>query len=188
MAEWIAVLGNLGEFVGAIGVLITLIYLAIQVRHSRVLMEANGAAMEENSRLLRVSAMERYNDVVGNWRGRLIEHPDVANLWDRASRGEAFEGTDAIRFENLWIDWVNSYRSNFSRAQAVGQEGLEHQAVMSVVVQMRGVPLLLELWEWARGFNEMSSADFVQAVDRELSRPDAAKLTSVSPLRNALSD
>ncbi len=82
MAEWIALLGDLGEFFGAIGILITLVYLAIQVRHSRVLMEANFAAVEENSRLLKVSAMERYNEVVSNWRGRLIEHPDVAVLWD----------------------------------------------------------------------------------------------------------
>lgn len=35
------VLGNLGEFLGSIAVLATLIYVAIQVRHSRLLLEEN---------------------------------------------------------------------------------------------------------------------------------------------------
>ncbi len=35
------VLGNVGEFIGSIAVLATLIYLAVQVRHSRDLLEEN---------------------------------------------------------------------------------------------------------------------------------------------------
>ena len=40
MAETIHLLGSLGEFVGAIAVVLTLIYLAIQVRHGSALLEA----------------------------------------------------------------------------------------------------------------------------------------------------
>ncbi len=106
----------------------------------------------------------------------------------KALKGEVLEGTDAIRFENLWIDWVNSYRSNFSRAQAVGADGLKHQAVMAVAGQMRGVPLLLDLWEWAKPINNMGSADFVQAVDRELTSPEAVDFVSRSPLADRRPD
>ena len=49
--ETIQILGNLGEFVGAFAVVATLIYLTIQVRHSR-------DAMQENSRLARVISHE----------------------------------------------------------------------------------------------------------------------------------
>ena len=35
MTEWIELLGNLGEFVGSIAVLATLVYLAVQVRQTR---------------------------------------------------------------------------------------------------------------------------------------------------------
>ena len=35
------VMGNVGEFVGSFAVLVTLIYLSLQVRHSRELMEEN---------------------------------------------------------------------------------------------------------------------------------------------------
>ena len=39
--ELSAVLGNVGKFLGSIAVLVTLIYLAVQVRHSRDLLEEN---------------------------------------------------------------------------------------------------------------------------------------------------
>lgn len=41
MIEMSAVLGNLGEFIGSIAVLATLIYLAVQVRQSKELLEKN---------------------------------------------------------------------------------------------------------------------------------------------------
>ncbi len=34
-------LGNLGEFLGAIGVIVTLVYLAVQVRQNTRMMRAN---------------------------------------------------------------------------------------------------------------------------------------------------
>jgi hypothetical protein len=39
--ELSTVLGNLGEFVGSVAVLATLVYLAVQVKHSRELLERN---------------------------------------------------------------------------------------------------------------------------------------------------
>ena len=44
-------LGNYGEFVGAIAVVARLYYLALQVRHSSDATEANTRAMEESRRL-----------------------------------------------------------------------------------------------------------------------------------------
>ena len=39
--ELAEVLGNVGEFLGSVAVLVTLVYLAVQVRHSRTLLEEN---------------------------------------------------------------------------------------------------------------------------------------------------
>jgi len=183
MAETIEVLANLGEFVGAIGIIVTLVYLSIQVRHSRSLIEANNVATEENTRLVKAAAMDRYNDAVSRWRGRLIENEEVAKIWDKAIRGQPVEGSDALRLENLWIDWINTYRSNYSRAKAVGEVGLKHQAVISVALNMREAPMLLELWEWARPWNEASSEDFVESIDRELAKSGGPNI-AISPLRS----
>ncbi len=182
MLEVIETLGNLGEFIGAIAVVVTLVYLSVQVRHSRVLIEANNAATEENTRFVKAGAMDRYNDVVSRWRGRLIESEEAASIWDKALRRQPIEGADAIRLENLWIDWINTHRSNFTHAEAVGDEGLKRQAVMSVATSMRNTPLFLEAWHWARPFNEVSSMDFVKSIDQELANAEGDALPTRSPL------
>jgi hypothetical protein len=59
-------LGNYGEFIGAIAVVATLFYLAIQVRHGQEATEANTRSVEESRRVAlvdsyvrRLEAMER---------------------------------------------------------------------------------------------------------------------------------
>jgi hypothetical protein len=57
MFEWAALLGNVGEFIGAIAVVITLVYLAAQVRLGKVATEANTKQLEE---LRRLNLVENY--------------------------------------------------------------------------------------------------------------------------------
>ena len=78
-------LGNFGEFVGAIAVVATLGYLAIQVRQSKESMDANTGALEENRKLMR-------NDVLGDLtrrfeeaRYRAQENEQVAALFVRGN-------------------------------------------------------------------------------------------------------
>jgi uncharacterized protein len=44
-------LGNFGEFVGAIGVVVTLFYLAAQVRQNRQSVDANTRALEDERKV-----------------------------------------------------------------------------------------------------------------------------------------
>lgn len=53
--DWTATLGNLGEFVGAIAVVATLVYVARQMRHT-------AEQLQQNARALQVSA---YQDLIG---------------------------------------------------------------------------------------------------------------------------
>jgi hypothetical protein len=165
VAETIHLLGSLGEFVGAIAVVATLVYLAIQVRHGSELLQANSAAIDENARLARSAAMDRYSDAVSRWRGRIIESEEVALLWQKALRGVEMDETSQLRLDNLVIDWHNTYRANFRRAKTVGDEGLERQAVVSVVNPLIDSAVLRDSWERGRPFNELGVPDFVKAVD-----------------------
>ena len=169
MVETIHVLGSLGEFVGAIAVVVTLVYLAIQVRHGSVLLEANNAAMDESARLARAAAMDRYSDAVSQWRGRIIESGELASLWQAAVRGEEMDDVSRLRFDNLAIDWMNTYRANFRRARTVGDDGLARQALMSVVGPLVDSAALKEAWDSGRPFNELGAPDFVAAVEEEIS-------------------
>ncbi len=168
MIEITQILGNLGEFVGALAVVATLIYLAIQVRHSAKLLEINNEASKENARFARAAAIDRHSDVVSRWRGRLIASEAVARLWQSAIDGEQLDGVERVRWENLIIDWINTYRSNFYRAKAVGDEGLARQAVMTVVPLINQSPVLREFWFEGRPMNVVSAKDFVVAVEHEI--------------------
>lgn len=168
MLEITQILGNLGEFVGAIGVVATLIYVAIQVRHSAELLKINNAAIQENARLARAAAMERHSDAVSRWRGKLIESEAVARLWQSAIDGDQLDGVERVRWENLMIDWINTYRSNFYRAKAVGDEGLARQAVMGVVPLINQSPVIREFWLESRPMNELAAKDFVVTVGHEI--------------------
>jgi len=82
--------------------------------------------------------------------------------------GEQLNGVDRVRWENLMIDWINSYRSNFYRAKAVGDEGLARQAVMTVVPLINESPVIRAFWLEGRPINEVSAKDFVVAVENEI--------------------
>ncbi len=168
MLEITQILGNIGEFVGALGVVATLIYLAIQVRHSAVLLESNNAATIENTNLVKAAAVDRYSDAVSRWRGRLIDSEEVARLWQKALDEENLEGVEALRLQNLLIDWVNTYRSNFNRAKVVGNEGLARQAVMSVVPNINQSRVIRDFWFRSRHMNEVSAKEFLEAVEHEI--------------------
>jgi len=167
MMELTQLLGNIGEFVGAFAVVATLIYLSVQVRHSRTLLQISIDASEENARLLRAAAIDRHSDAVSRWRGRLIENEEVAQLWQNAIDGQMPEGVARTRLESLVVDWINTYRSNFYRARAVGDHGLARQAVLTTAPLIAESPVIQEFWRWGRPMNEVSALDFVQAVEEE---------------------
>ena len=63
------ILGNVGEFVGAIAVVVTLVYLAVQVRHS---MEAT----EANTQTIRANASKEVYLAWSDFNFELSRHPD----------------------------------------------------------------------------------------------------------------
>ena len=50
LAETAQLLGNFGEFVGAIAVVVTLVYLAVPVRHSKEALGANTRSLDGSRR------------------------------------------------------------------------------------------------------------------------------------------
>ena len=66
-------LGNYGEFVGAIAVVVTLVYLAVQVRHSKEATEANTKVAKANTRQALADGMQRLGSDV-------VENDDIARI------------------------------------------------------------------------------------------------------------
>ncbi|HSG91696.1 MAG TPA: hypothetical protein VLA56_20935 [Pseudomonadales bacterium] len=155
--NWDAI-GAIGELVGAAAVVATLLVLMVQIRHST-------RAMEESNRLDRAAAIDRHSDSIGRWRGRLMEHPELAAIWAAARDDEPLDAIQRLRLNNLWIDLVNTQRSNYVRGHTVGETGLARQALMSIAAELNQSELLRAEWELSRPWHALASPEFVAEVE-----------------------
>ena len=74
-------LGNFGEFVGAIGVVGTLIYLAVQVRHSKDALDANTSALDESRNLTKADAVRQLTQRWDEIMHRIAENRETASIF-----------------------------------------------------------------------------------------------------------
>ena len=95
-------LGNLGEFVGAVAVVVSLVYLAVQIRQNTQVVRANVEL--DNARL----AAEFNSQVAGN--------PELVDLWRRSASGEPLDADEQIRWgflmANLFYRLEGLYRQH----------------------------------------------------------------------------
>lgn len=85
-------LGNLGDFVGGIAVLVTLIYLAIQIRQ-------NTAQVKMASDIARTDTYARSVDSFSYFRGLLISDPEMADIYLRGSQDlGSLNPVESLRF------------------------------------------------------------------------------------------
>lgn len=88
------VLGNLGDFVGSVAVLVTLIYLAVQVRHSRDLLEEN--------KKIGLSQVSLVNAGFRLELQRYQAEPHMAQIRARVEQGEQlYNNQHKINFDEL---------------------------------------------------------------------------------------
>ena len=96
-------LGNLGDFLAAIATIITLIYLALQIR--------------QNTSLLKLSELRGIQDDADRWRSLLIESKDVASIYRRGLLDpECLDADDRLRFrmlqDQLFFGWQATFSQN----------------------------------------------------------------------------
>lgn len=154
---WEAI-GAVGEMIGAGAVLLTLMILVFQARH-------HTKTLEETNRLERAFAIDRHSDTIGRWRGRLVEHEDLAKIWATGRKDGDLSEIERLRLNNLWIDLVNTQRANFVRANTVGEVGLARQAILSVAAEKNESNLFRDEWISSRPWHELASPDFVRLVE-----------------------
>ena len=158
--ETIQILGNLGEFVGAFAVVATLIYLTIQVRHSR-------DAMEENSRLARAAVVSTTFEHMSQFRRHIIDNADVARIWREGCAGEQELGEDdRTRFDHLAQEFIVGLNSVSLQAVAARNE-IYAKAMPAILARQAHVePGLRIFWETFRAsLTGDGRSSFVEAVD-----------------------
>lgn len=88
---------SIGELVGAVGVIISLIYLAAQVR--------------QNTAALRASSITRVTDRTAESMGMVATDPELAKLLGKGVAGDSpLEPDERIRFELLMGMWFTHWQ------------------------------------------------------------------------------
>jgi hypothetical protein len=88
-------LGNLGDFIGGIAVIVTLVYLALQVRQNNRLLQSNTSSV-------RAASSIAINERLVGVNQSLVENPSLAEIFVRElSSPGTIEGADRVRLDTL---------------------------------------------------------------------------------------
>ena len=107
--NWEAI-GAIGDFVGGLAVVLTLVYIAFQVRQS-------SKQIDQHSRALSASTFYAAGEGFNKWWALVIQDEAVAGLWKRGIAGEKLESTDELRFNSLAMMLFTSLENNFHQLQ-----------------------------------------------------------------------
>ncbi len=155
-------LGNYGEFVGAIGVVVTLAFLTIQVRHSRRALEDSMAQRETES-------VNQFSQSISEWSMSVFGDSELSALFLRGRSGESLDPKDAERFLEVASQFFVRNRSVYISAVASENEG---QAAMTVIGTSHNIskyPGMKDVWDKRQRFlTNLVAPRFVAAVDSKI--------------------
>jgi hypothetical protein len=154
LMETVQFLGAIGEFVGAIAVVVTLIYLAAQVRHSRT---ATQAATLEAGRTRRIEFFETVRD------SRYLPEIQV-----KVSRGEELDEVERLRLTNHYgALWGLLYAEWIQRDLGIVGEYATHPEIG--LLQALGSPVGMQWWRNAGiKLYPQRFVDYIEKMIREL--------------------
>ena len=165
MMNWQEI-GVVAEIVGAVAVLITLIYLSIQTRLTRI-------ALEETSEHAAQQATNAAQEMYSTWRRTVFDCPELAAVLVKARGSEPLSEEEQVLFstyfDELFFTAVTSHRSVVHRTAGY----TESIDVTHLLAHMVRNPKAIE--EWRRVLPVVSgiSSEFANAVERLLRETDA---------------
>ncbi len=107
--NWEAI-GAIGELVGGLAVVLTLVYIAFQVRQS-------SKQIDQNTRALEASTFYAAGEGFSKWWALVIQDEAVASLWQRGIAGEALDSADKLRFNSMAMMLFTSLENNLHQLQ-----------------------------------------------------------------------
>ena len=154
-------LGNYGEFVGAIAVVVTLVYLAFQVRHS-------SRAIEINSGLVRADSWTGMFQMELEFSRLLIADDGLIELWLRGGKGGDLSEIDLARWRRLAFLRIDMGRAGYQRAKIGGTP--QGRFVDLLARDIVSLPGLAKIWRSTLGINpdHLPDRDFVSEVNERI--------------------
>jgi hypothetical protein len=97
-------LGSVGEFLGSVGVIISLIYLAVQIR--------------QNTRSVRAATQQAFVDVNASFAGLLLHNEHMARVYRIGiSRHSELSEDERVQFDMLMVTYFRNMQNLFHQHQ-----------------------------------------------------------------------
>ena len=144
-------LGAVAELVGAIAVVATLTYLAVQIRTTR-LGEASAATY---------SAMEGFS----RWRSNILQNPQVAEALNRANNAQELSEQDQIYLRTIADELFILVGVGATESEKWGPLDRDSIDFQYLRLMFQENPGLVDFWQRYRSVGSAVSSDYVSAVD-----------------------
>jgi hypothetical protein len=154
-------LGAISEMIGAVAVIVTLVYLAIQTRQSRI-------AAEQSVDLAKMQATGSVAEAYSRWRNLIATNPELIGVIAKANSGQELTEIEAIQIsqafeERIVASWI-SFTSSYASGAAHSIDG----DIDYLVEFFRTNPAAIKHWDRMRIVTEAGSPEFVAAVDAKI--------------------
>jgi len=167
----ISELGSLGEFIGSIVVVITLIYLAIQVRQNTL----------QSNQSMRVAQTQISNEITQKYQlfmWELAKSRHLRDVWNKTLSAQSADDLDedeqAVAYNLLYHLFLTSQDAFLSRELEVYPEGQEDTDFKWLTNQVLSAPYPLRWWNEQLALGSFGGS-YRAAVDKAISDNAAAK-------------
>lgn len=137
--NWEAI-GAVGEMIGAVAVIATLIFLALQVRHGSRMIDQQNALAESDS-------VTRSVDLIDQWRMTIVSNRELAELWSKGLAQEELDEVDTLRFRELMMLRCGIMHAIYFQNIMTGRLDAAEGVVRSQADMIRREPAIFEAWE-----------------------------------------
>ena len=155
--------GSMGELIGAVATVLTLAYLAVQIRQ-------NSVQMREATRVGNTRAMDNTVEAFSRYRAMLVE-PENAELYLRGLESyTTLSDVDQVRFRSIIEEYIFAYAAMFERLKAETYDSATWQVQIAAAAKALEKPGASEWWAERK---RIYGAEFVSELDSHLVKSNA---------------
>ena len=156
--NWEAI-SAIGQLVGAVAVVISLIYLAREVR--------------SNARATRHASMRSMSDALTRWLQQLSQHPQLRELYYRGVHDfESLEGPDVVGFSALMVALFRNYEDMYYQ-QLEGVDVYVWRGFEAAIRDINGYP---GVEAWWRSRSHWFTEEFAKVINQQQQTAKAPRL------------
>jgi hypothetical protein len=159
-------LGAIGELIGAVAVVATLLYLAIQIR--------------QNNASQRIATKQEMTRQFADFIDMLVLHPGICAIHDRGLAGEELSATDKPIFSRLMAKAAWQCSTMHLQYVVQNMHAGDWQESRSLIAYYCSTPGFQTFWQ---SRNRAHGPEFLQYIDAEIQRSNASsnKPTTENP-------